>query len=95
MNKIDLIHLVNEKVSKGNKNVTRKLVGDVVDATFDAIVDMLQEDGRASYGGFGTFHVTERAARPGRNPQTGEAMTIKASKTVTFKPTPTMKAKFN
>ena len=45
--------------------------------------------------GFGTFKVAERAARKGRNPQTGEAVKIAASKTVKFKPATSLKAGLN
>ena len=65
----------------------------VVDALFEVIGDELADDGRVTCAGFGTFKVMERAARKGRNPQTGAEIDIAASKTVTFKPTPALKAK--
>lgn len=46
----------------------------------------LKKEGKLTLTGFGTFSVSKRAARKGRNPQTGETIQIKASKTVKFKP---------
>jgi DNA-binding protein HU-beta len=61
---------------------------DVLDFVFDTIKKSLKKTGTVSVSNFGTFKVAKRAARTGRNPQTGEAVKVKASKTVRFKPTP-------
>ena len=63
-----------------------------VDALFATITKDLQRDGSASLPGFGTFRRTRRAARTGRNPRTGEALKIKASNSVAFKPAKALKA---
>ncbi|PGO64995.1 DNA-binding protein [Bacillus cereus] len=56
-----------------------------VDAVFQSIQNALQNGDNVQLIGFGTFEVRERAAREGRNPQTGESMTIPASKVPAFK----------
>jgi DNA-binding protein HU-beta len=56
-----------------------------VNAVVDGIAKGLQKDGDVRLVGFGTFNVRSRKARQGRNPQTGETIMIKASKTVGFK----------
>ncbi|MED1560122.1 HU family DNA-binding protein [Bacillus paramycoides] len=56
-----------------------------VDAVFQSIQNALQNGDTVQLIGFGTFEVRERAAREGRNPQTGESMTIPASKVPAFK----------
>ena len=55
-------------------------------------VNVLKKEKRFAYPSFGTFTVRSRKARKGRNPQTGEEIKIKASKTVGFKPAPTLKS---
>ncbi|SFQ89607.1 HU family DNA-binding protein, partial [Priestia endophytica] len=57
-----------------------------VDALFKTISDTLSKEEKIQLIGFGTFEVRERAARTGRNPQTGEEMQIAASKVPAFKP---------
>ena len=68
---------------------------EVLNALFDAnegiIGGELVGGGKVSIPGFGTFKVKTRTARKGRNPRTGAEITIKASKTVTFKPAPSFK----
>src|SRR5688500_1662303 len=74
-----------DAIAKGNADMTKKQVTAVVDAVFDTITSAIGEDGEFSFPGFGSFRVRERKARMGRNPQTGETLKIKASKTVGFK----------
>ncbi|MGR5865059.1 HU family DNA-binding protein [Bacillus cereus] len=62
-----------------------------VDAVFQSIQNALQNGENVQLIGFGTFEVRERAAREGRNPQTGESMTIPASKIPAFKAGKTLK----
>jgi DNA-binding protein HU-beta len=62
------------------------LSGEFVNATFDAVVESLAGGEDVTITGFGTFGITERAAREGRNPQTGEPMQIPAGKTPRFRP---------
>lgn len=87
MTKAELI----EQVYSGNEALTKKQTQDVVDSVFNALSEAIKKDGRFTYPGFGTFTVKERAAREGRNPRTGDAIKIPASKTVGFKPAPKFK----
>ncbi|MBK5441742.1 MULTISPECIES: HU family DNA-binding protein [unclassified Peribacillus] len=57
-----------------------------VDALFETIANTLAKEEKIQVVGFGTFDVRERAARTGRNPQTGEEIQIAASKVPAFKP---------
>jgi DNA-binding protein HU-beta len=81
MNKTDLINLVSEKAELSKKDASK-----AVDAVFDSIVEALASGDKVQLIGFGNFEVRERAARKGRNPQTGEEMDIPASKAPAFKP---------
>jgi len=58
--------------------------GKAVDAVLDVIQEALQRGSDITFSGFGKFHVAERGAREGRNPRTGETMTIAASKVPRF-----------
>ena len=86
MTKAEFIDAVNDAIG-GSKKDTAALV----QATFDAVSGAIRDGGRFSYPGFGTFKVKERAARQGRNPQTGAAIQIPASKSVGFKPSASLK----
>ena len=81
MNKTELINAVAEK-----SNLSKKDATSAVDAVFEAITDSLQNGDKVQLIGFGNFEVRERAARKGRNPQTGEEIEIAASKVPAFKP---------
>ena len=80
MNKAELI----SKVAEVNET-TKKAAGEQVEAILAVITEALAEGQEVSLTGFGKFSVTERAAREGRNPQTGEAIQIAASKSPKFK----------
>ena len=80
MNKAELIAAVAE-----NAELTKKDAEKAVKAFIDVVTDELKKGEKVQVVGFGTFEVAERAAREGRNPQTGETMEIKASKTPKFK----------
>ena len=80
MNKADLIEHVTKKTKLTKKDATA-----AVDAALDGIRRGTKRGG-VSLAGFGSFNVTNRKARMGRNPQTGEAIKIKASRSVRFKP---------
>ena len=82
MTKSDLI----SAVQKANKDLSKKAIEDVTDTTFTTLTKAIKKDGRFAYPGFGTFTVRNRKARKGRNPQTGEIISIKPSKTVGFRP---------
>ena len=64
-------------------------------ATFDLFKKELADGNKVSVAGFGTFKISERAAREGRNPQTGETIKIAASKSVSFKAGSELKATVN
>ena len=86
MTKAELIDNVHKAISGRSKKET----AGIVQATFDALAKAIKE-GRFSYPGFGTFNVKQRAERQGRNPRTGQPITIPASKTVSFKAAPKFK----
>lgn len=71
---------------------TKKDAELLVNATFTAMTGAITDDGRFSYPGFGTFTLKNRAERQGRNPRTGEAITIPASKSVGFKASTNLKS---
>jgi DNA-binding protein HU-beta len=81
MNKTELINAVAEKAELSKKDATN-----AVDAVFDVITGSLQNNEKVQLIGFGNFEVRERAARKGRNPQTGEEIEIPASNVPAFKP---------
>lgn len=62
---------------------------------FELLKDELSKGNKVSVAGFGTFKISERAAREGRNPQTGETIKIAASKSVSFKAGSELKEKVN
>ena len=66
-----------------------------VDAAIDAVSDELAAGGEVSIAGFGKFSVSQRAARQGRNPATGETITIKASKAAKFSAASALKKRLN
>lgn len=80
MNKQDLIAAVAER-----SGLTKKDAEKAVNATIESIEDALAKGDKVSLVGFGTFEVRDRAARVGRNPQTGEEIRIAAAKVPTFK----------
>ncbi|WP_373751981.1 HU family DNA-binding protein [Jeotgalibaca porci] len=80
-NKAELI----EKLA-GKTKLTKKEVTATVDALFEVIQETLASGEKVQVIGFGNFEVRERAARKGRNPQTGEEIQIEASKVPAFKP---------
>ncbi|KAB2487327.1 HU family DNA-binding protein [Priestia endophytica] len=81
MNKTELVNAVAEQ-----SELTKQDAAKAVDALFKTISDTLSKEEKIQLIGFGTFEVRERAARIGRNPQTGEEMQIAASKVPAFKP---------
>ena len=83
MNKQDLIEAV---LKDGSAGETKAAVERAVNAVLDGVKRGLKKDGTVQLIGFGSFQVKHRKARTGRNPQTGEKIKIKASKTVGFKP---------
>ena len=80
MNKTELI----EHIAK-NADLSKAAAGRALEAAMGAITTTLRKGGAVSLVGFGTFAVGKRAARTGRNPRTGAAVKIKASKVPKFK----------
>lgn len=80
MNKSQLI----DKIADG-ADISKAAAGRALDAFVEAVTETLQEGETVSLVGFGTFSMRERAARTGRNPQTGEPIEIAAAKTPGFK----------
>jgi len=80
MTKAELI----EKVAKEAK-ITKAAAGKSIDAIIDGVTKALKKGERVSLVGFGTFSVSKRKARTGRNPQTGKPIKIAARKVAKFK----------
>lgn len=87
MNKPELILKMSEKCNLSKKDAEAALL-----AFIDTVGEALAENDRVALVGFGTFSVGERAAREGRNPKTGEPMTIGAAKAPKFKAGSALKA---
>lgn len=90
MNKSQLINAVAEK-----SGLKKKDADAAVNAFFEALEQALAEGEKVQLFGFGNFSVEERSERKGRNPATGESITIPATKQVKFAPASTLKAKIN
>lgn len=80
MNKAELI----DKIAK-DAGVTKSQANDALDSFTNTVITSLKKGDRVTLVGFGTFSVSERAARNGRNPQTGAVIKIKARKVPKFK----------
>jgi DNA-binding protein HU-beta len=80
MKKAELVEAIAEKTGLTKADATRAL-----EATFEVITKALKKGERVPVAGFGTFNVSKRKAREGRNPQTGETVKIPARKAVSFK----------
>ena len=80
MNRTELISAMSE-----NANMTKVDTEKALKAFIDTVTEELKNGGKVQLVGFGTFEVAERAERQGRNPKTGEAITIPASKSPKFK----------
>jgi DNA-binding protein HU-beta len=80
MNKTELIDAVAESADLSKADAAR-----AVDAVISTVTEALKKGDQVTVIGFGTFEVRERAARTGRNPQTGETIQIKASRAPAFK----------
>ena len=80
MNKTELAAIIAEKAE-----LTKKDAEAVLNAIMDSVKEALAKGDKVSLGGFGTFEVRERAAREGKNPRTGEKLTIAACKVPAFK----------
>ena len=90
MKKAELVEAVAEKAGLTKADATR-----AIDATFEAIKGVLVKGDKITVPGFGTFSVGERAAREGRNPQTGAVVKIAACKSAKFKASSALKDALN
>lgn len=87
MTKADLVEIVFEKVG-----LSKKEAQDIIEIIFDTIKQSFVEGEAVKIPGFGTFNVRNKAARRGRNPQTGEELTIAPRRVLTFKASNQFKA---
>ena len=90
MNKTELAAAVAEKAELSKKDAAA-----AIDAVFEVIGDEMQKKEKVQLIGFGTFQTSERKARTGRNPQTGESIKIAASTLPAFKAGKALKEKVN
>jgi integration host factor subunit alpha len=90
LTKADLIDAIHGKLGGAKKEAQ-----DVVEMIFDTMKDKMASGEKIKISGFGNFVVRDKRARTGRNPQTGEAITISARRVLTFKPSQILKAEVN
>lgn len=90
MTKAELIESVASKV-----DLSRAVAEQAVNTVFDDIVGALRQGDKVNISGFGTFSVSTRKARTGRNPKTGESIEISASRAAKFKAGKTLKDSLN
>ncbi|HLT81356.1 MAG TPA: HU family DNA-binding protein [Cyclobacteriaceae bacterium] len=88
MNKAELVTKIAE-----DAGITKAQAGAALESFFEGVSKTLKKGDKLTLVGFGTFSVTKRAARTGRNPQTGETIKIKAKKVARFKPGKELTAK--
>ena len=80
MNKTELVAAMSDKAG-----ISKKVAEEALAAFTEAVTEELKKGGKVQLVGFGTFEISERKARDGRNPQNGEPMKIAASKAPKFK----------
>lgn len=90
MNKADITNIVAHKLE-----VDKKVAEVVIDGFLNEVKDAVKNGEKVSLHGFGNFEARERAARKGRNPQTGDSIDIAASKAPAFKPVKAFKELIN
>src|SRR5713226_3163839 len=90
MTKADLVDLIYERVGYSKKEDCEE-----VEAVFAIIRDSLRQSQKVKISGFGAFIVNKKHARRGRNPQTGEPITIGSRRVLSFKPSQALKERVN
>ena len=90
MTKADIVASIYEKVG-----ISKTESSDVVESVFEILKEALEKGEKVKISGFGTFMVKEKNSRKGRNPQTGEGITITARHVLTFKPSQVLKMSMN
>ncbi len=91
MTKADIIDKVYEQVG----GFSKKEAAEIVEAVFDTIKETLERGEKIKISGFGNFLVRQKRSRVGRNPQTGEEITISSRRVLTFKPSQVLKSALN
>lgn len=91
MTKVDIVNAVYSRVGGFSKKESAELV----DLLFDTIKETLGRGERVKVSGFGNFVLRDKHARRGRNPQTGEAITIDSRRVLAFKPSALLKGELN
>ena len=90
MTKGDIVEFIHEKVG-----FSKKEASDVVESIFEVIKDRLGHGEKVKISGFGNFVVNQKRPRKGRNPQTGEEITITGRRVLTFKASQVLKKSMN
>lgn len=90
MTKADLADLIQERLACQKKDAV-----ELVETTLDILKDALTTEGEVKISGFGNFVVRQKSDRAGRNPQTGDPLTISSRKVLTFKASPLLKSRIN
>jgi DNA-binding protein HU-beta len=90
MNKTELIDAIAESA-----DISKATAGRALEATLEAVKTALKNGDMVTLVGFGSFYTGERAARTGRNPRSGDAITIKAAKVPKFRPGKALKDAVN
>ena len=90
MTKADIVEKVYEKIG-----FSKKEASELVELVFSQLKDVLRNGDKVKISGFGNFIVREKKSRVGRNPQTGDQITISARRVLTFRPSQVLKAMLN
>lgn len=90
MTKADIVEKVYAKIG-----FSKKEASELVELVFDTLKDVLQDGEKVKISGFGNFVVRKKNERLGRNPQTGEQITITARRVLNFRPSQVLKAMLN
>ncbi|MGM0595595.1 MAG: integration host factor subunit alpha [Myxococcota bacterium] len=91
MTKADVIEKVYEKVT----GLSKKEAGQMVEAVLGTMKNTLSDGENIKISGFGNFILRDKKSRPGRNPKTGDSITISARRVLTFRPSQVLKEKIN
>lgn len=90
MTKSDIVEIVYQNVG-----FTKKRAAEVVNLILDTMKEALEEGKKVKISGFGNFEIRRKDSRKGRNPQTGEEITISERRVLTFKPSQVLKERLN
>ncbi len=90
MTKADIVERVHQRIG-----LSKKESAEMVEMVFGIVKNTLESGEKIKIAGFGNFVVKQKADRRGRNPQTGEAITIDARRILTFKPSQVLKSAIN